>query len=97
MDKECQMCKKIYTTKNKKQIVKIMGRIKIKKQIPIIQIGSTLQQNYGENIQKHGYGILNIETMEYQTKDLFNPRPFLSFKINSYDDIVDGVEKLVNS
>ena len=74
-----------------------MGRIKIKKEIPIIQIGSTIQQNYGENIVKHGYGILNVDTMEYETKDLFNPKPFLSFKINSFEDIENGLEKLINS
>lgn len=74
-----------------------MGRIKIKKQIPIIQIGSTIQQNYGENLKKHGYGILNVETMEYQTKDLFNPKPFLSFKIASFEDIENGKEKLTNA
>ena len=73
-----------------------MGRIKIKKQIPIIQIGSTIQQNYGENLNKHGYGILNVETMEYETIDLFNPKPFLSFNINSFDDIINGTEKLAN-
>lgn len=74
-----------------------MGRIKIKKQIPIIQIGSTIQQNYGENLKKHGYGILNVETMEYQTKDLFNPKPFLSFKIGSFEDIENETERLSNA
>lgn len=59
-------------------------------------IGSTVQQNYGENLNKHGYGILNIETMEYETRDLFNPKPFLSFKIKSFEDIVSGNEILVN-
>jgi len=59
-------------------------------------IGSTIQQNYGENLNKHGYGILNIGTMEYETSDLFNPKPFLSFKIKSFEDIVSGTEKLVN-
>jgi len=73
-----------------------MGRIKIKKQIPIIQIGSTIQQNYGENIVKHGYGILDVGTMKYETRDLFNPKPFLSFKINSFEDIINGTEQLTN-
>lgn len=60
-------------------------------------IGSTLAQNYGESINNHGYGILNVETMEYETRDLFNPKPFLSFKISSFDDIINGTEKLVNT
>lgn len=59
-------------------------------------IGSVLQQNYGESINNHGYGILDVETMEYETRDLFNPKPFLSFKIKSFDDIVNGTEKLAN-
>lgn len=59
-------------------------------------IGSLICQNYAETIKNHGYGILNIETMEYETRDLFNPKPFLSFKIDSFDDIVSGTEKLTN-
>lgn len=74
-----------------------MGRIKIKKQIPIVQIGSTIQQNYGENLKKHGFGILNVDTMEYETRDLFNPKPFLAFKIKSFEDIENGSEKLTNA
>jgi DNA repair exonuclease SbcCD nuclease subunit len=60
-------------------------------------IGSAISQNYGESINNHGYGILNLETMEYETKDLFNPKPFLSFKIKSFDDIVNGNEILQNT
>lgn len=59
-------------------------------------IGSAIAQNYGESINNHGYGILDVETMEYETRDLFNPKPFLSFKIKSFDDIVNGTEKLAN-
>ena len=60
-------------------------------------IGSTIQQNYGENLKKHGFGILDVETLDYQTKDLFNPKPFLSFKIKSFEDIENGTEKLSNA
>lgn len=74
-----------------------MGKIKIKKQIPIIQVGSTIQQNYGETITKHGFGIYNVETDDYSFVDLDNPKPFLSFKINSFEDIIDGTEKLANA
>jgi hypothetical protein len=59
-------------------------------------IGSLICQNYGESINNHGYGILDVETMEYETYDVFNPKPFLSFKIKSFDDIVSGTEKLTN-
>ena len=78
------------------EIVIRMGKIKIKKQIPIIQIGSTIQQNFGEKITKHGYGVYDIEKDEYDFVDLPNPKPFLAFRINSINDLVDGTEKLTN-
>ncbi len=74
-----------------------MGKIKVKKQIPIIQVGSTIQQNYGESIGKHGFGIYDFDTDEYSFVDLENPKPFLSFKMKSFDDIINGTEKLVNN
>ena len=61
-----------------------------------VMIGSTIQQNYGENITKHGFGIYDLETDEYSFVDLYNPKPFLSFKMKSFDDIINGTEKLVN-
>jgi hypothetical protein len=59
-------------------------------------IGSTIQQNFGEKVTKHGYGVYDIEKDEYDFVDLPNPKPFLSFYINSIDNLVDGTEKLVN-
>jgi hypothetical protein len=59
-------------------------------------IGSLIAQNYGESITKHGFGIYNLETDEYSFVDLHNPKPFLSFKMKSFDDIINGTEKLVN-
>jgi hypothetical protein len=59
-------------------------------------IGSTICQNYGETITKHGYGIYDVENDEYTTVDLNNPRPFLSFRINSFEELENGTEKLVN-
>ncbi len=71
-------------------------RIKIRKKIPIIQVGSTIQQNYGENIKKHGFGIYDVINDKYSFVDLDNPRPFLKFVINSYEDILNGNETLAN-
>lgn len=62
-----------------------------------VMIGSTIQQNYGESIGKHGFGIYDLETDEYSFVDLENPKPFLSFKMKSFDDIINGTEKLVNN
>jgi DNA repair exonuclease SbcCD nuclease subunit len=61
-----------------------------------IMIGSTIQNNMGENISKHGYGVYEINTDTYTFIDLPNPKPFLKFYISSYDCLVEGTEKLVN-
>ena len=60
-------------------------------------VGSCLQQNYGESINNHGFGILDIDTMKYSYVNLHNPRPFIMFRMNSYEDIEHGIEKLVNN
>jgi hypothetical protein len=59
-------------------------------------VGSTIQQNFGENITKHGYGVYDIELDQYDFIDLPNPKPYLKFHINSIDDLVGGTEKLLN-
>ena len=59
-------------------------------------IGSTIQNNMGESIGRHGFGVLDIKTMDYKYVDLDNPKPFLSFRLKSYDDILNETEKLVN-
>ena len=59
-------------------------------------IGSTIQNNIGESIGRHGYGVYDVETKEYTYNDLFNPRPFLKFEIKSFEDIENGTELLRN-
>jgi DNA repair exonuclease SbcCD nuclease subunit len=61
-----------------------------------VMIGSLIAQNYGESVRNHGFGIYNLETDEYSFVDLDNPKPFLSFKINSFEDIETGDEVLKN-
>lgn len=73
-----------------------MEKVKLKKRIPVIQIGSMIQQNIGESIKRHGYGIYYVETKEYSYVDLDNPKPFLKFSIKSFEDIENGTEKLQN-
>jgi len=58
--------------------------------------GSFLQQNYGESLNNHGYGVYEVEKDEYTFVDLPNPKPFLKFKIESFEDLVNGTEKLLN-
>jgi DNA repair exonuclease SbcCD nuclease subunit len=59
-------------------------------------IGSPIQQNIGESIGRHGYGIYDVETKDYSYVDLDNPKPFLKFSIKSFEDIESGTEKLQN-
>jgi hypothetical protein len=59
-------------------------------------IGSTIQNNMGESISNHGYGVYDIETDQYDFVDLPNPKPFLKFYIESIDVLVNGSEKLMN-
>jgi len=74
-----------------------MGKkIKLVKKIPIIQIGSLIQQNFGETVKHHGYGIYDLITDEYIFHDLNNEQPFLHFTINDIKDIENGKEIHVN-
>jgi len=75
---------------HKRQVFNIPGGKKA------YMVGSTIQQNYGETINKHGFGIYDVISDEYTFVDLKNPKPFLSFKITSYDDILEDGEKLLN-
>jgi DNA repair exonuclease SbcCD nuclease subunit len=75
---------------HKRQIFDIPGQKKA------YMVGSTIQQNFGETVKKHGYGIYDVNNDKYEFVDLPNPKPFLSFKIKSYDDLIQGTEKLVN-
>lgn len=59
-------------------------------------IGSTIQNNFGESVGRHGYGVYDVETKEYKYVDLDNPKPFLKFTIKSFEDIENGTEKLQN-
>jgi DNA repair exonuclease SbcCD nuclease subunit len=75
---------------HKRQVFDIPGKKKA------YMIGSTIQQNFGEKVRSHGYGVYDVEKDEYDFVDLPNPKPFLAFRINSIDDLVDGTEKLMN-
>ena len=44
----------------------------------------------------HCYGVYEIDKDQYDFVDLPNPKPFLSFRMNSFDCIEKGTEKLVN-
>ena len=75
---------------HKRQIFDIPGKKKA------YMIGSTIQQNFGETVKNHGYGIYDVETDKYEFVDLNNPKPFLVFKMNDYSVIETGEEILKN-
>lgn len=61
-----------------------------------IMVGSLIQQNFGETVKHHGYGIYDVESDEYQFHDLPNEQPFLHFSINDIKDIENEQEVHVN-
>lgn len=61
-----------------------------------IMVGSFLQNNFGESVKHHGYGIFDVETKEYTFHDLPNEQPFLHFRINDIKDIETGSEIHLN-
>lgn len=61
-----------------------------------IMIGSLIQQNFGETVNHHGYGIYDVETDEYTFHDLPSNQPFLHFTIKDIKDIEDEIETNVN-
>jgi len=61
-----------------------------------VMVGSFLQNNFGETIKHHGYGMFDMETKKYTFHDLENNQPFLHFRINDIKDIETETEQLVN-
>lgn len=61
-----------------------------------VMVGSLIQQNFGETVKHHGYGIYNVESDEYTFHDLPNEQPFLHFEIKDINDIEDGKEVHLN-
>jgi DNA repair exonuclease SbcCD nuclease subunit len=61
-----------------------------------IMVGSLIQQNFGETIKHHGYGIYDVEKDEYKFYDLPNDQPFMHFSISDIKDIEDEKEELLN-
>lgn len=61
-----------------------------------IMVGSMIQQNFGETVKHHGYGIYDMGTNDYTFHDIPNDQPFLHFKIKDINDIENEKEELVN-
>jgi DNA repair exonuclease SbcCD nuclease subunit len=61
-----------------------------------VMVGSLIQQNFGETVKHHGYGIYNVENDEYIFHDLPNEQPFLHFSIKDINDIDNETEAHLN-
>ena len=59
-------------------------------------IGSTICQNFGESVGKHGYGLYTVDSRKYEYFDLDNSQPYLNFKISDIEDISNDKEILIN-
>jgi hypothetical protein len=57
---------------------------------------SLIQQNFGENVTKHGFLLWDIETKTFTEHDVENYSPFYKFKITSLEDLEEGKEKITN-
>lgn len=64
--------------------------------VPIVYAGSLFQQNCGENTTGHGYVLWDIENMNYFLHEVTNKYKTYKFKITSYEDVGEDVEKLLN-
>lgn len=61
-----------------------------------IMVGSLIQQNFGETVNHHGFGLYDIKMDKYKFYDLENETPFLNFEITDIKDITDDKERLLN-
>lgn len=61
-----------------------------------VMVGSLIQQNFGESVKHHGYGVYDMKTNNYTFHDMENEQPFLHFKISDINDIENEKEELVN-
>ena len=68
----------------------------IYKGINISYPSSLLQQNFGENVSKHGFLIWDVQTKNFKEYDVYNPYSLYNFKINSLDDLNNNTEVITN-
>lgn len=67
------------------------------KGILIAYPSSLIQQNFGENVSKHGFLMWDVETKTYTEHDVKNNYPYYQFRIKSLEDLETGNEKLTNA
>lgn len=64
--------------------------------VPIVYSGSLFQKDAGENVTGHGFIEWDVNDMTYKTHDIENDYSIYKFKINSYEDVENDIERLIN-
>ena len=64
--------------------------------VPIVYAGSIFQQDSGENTTRHGFLIWDVENNKHELHEVTNKYKIYKFKIKTYDDVKEDVEKLLN-
>ena len=59
--------------------------------------GSLFQKDSGENISGHGFLVWDTDDMSYKPVEVENDYSIFKFRIDSYDDVNNGLETLLNS
>ena len=71
-------------------------KIKIKKVITIAYSSSLIQQNFGENVTKHGFLLWDVVSRSFEEHEVENRYPFYQFRIKSLEDLETGREVITN-
>lgn len=64
--------------------------------VPIVYPGSVFQQDFGENTTGHGFAVWNLGDMTYKHVEVENVYRMFKFSANSYEDVENDCEKLLN-
>ncbi len=66
------------------------------KGIIIAYPSSLIQQNFGENVTKHGFLLWDLDAKSFTEYDVDNKSPYYQFKIKSLEDLENGTEVITN-
>lgn len=75
---------------HKRQTIKCDG-------VPLVYCGSLIQQDFGENLSKHGFVVWDVKECAFDEVDInVEPYGFYNFLIKNKDDVKDDKEELIN-
>jgi DNA repair exonuclease SbcCD nuclease subunit len=64
--------------------------------IKVVYPGSLIQQDFGENVSRHGFLLWDVDELEYEEFDIENNYGYYKFSIDSISDIDNGNEQFIN-